>query len=60
MLTLLGDLPWCIVLVAVGDAAGANWDTWHRRFGYLDYVVVAALVGARGLVATASRRQPGH
>ena len=30
---LLGSLPWCIMLVAVGDFAGKNWDTWHRRFG---------------------------
>jgi membrane protein DedA with SNARE-associated domain len=44
VLTVLGTLPWCILLVAIGDIAGQNWDTWHRRFGYLDYVVVAGLV----------------
>ena len=27
---------------AIGDAAGANWETWHQRLGYLDYLVVAA------------------
>ena len=40
VLTSLGCLPWCILLVVVGDQAGRNWDTWHRRIGYLDYVVV--------------------
>jgi membrane protein DedA with SNARE-associated domain len=45
-LTFVGCLPWCLMLVWVGDAAGANWDTWHRRIGYLDYVVVAAVVCA--------------
>jgi membrane protein DedA with SNARE-associated domain len=42
VLTILGCLPWSFMLVAIGDAAGANWDTWHRRLGDLNYVVVAA------------------
>jgi membrane protein DedA with SNARE-associated domain len=60
VLTVLGTLPWCIMLVAVGDVAGANWDTWHRRFGYLDYVVVAAFVAAAAWLLLRQRRQPGH
>jgi membrane protein DedA with SNARE-associated domain len=44
VLTVLGSLPWCVMLVAVGYVAGRNWETWHRRFGYLDYVVVAGLL----------------
>jgi membrane protein DedA with SNARE-associated domain len=48
VLTFLGCLPWCLMLVGIGDAAGANWDTWHRRVGYLDYVVVLALLAAGG------------
>jgi membrane protein DedA with SNARE-associated domain len=44
VLTVLGTLPWCIMLVAIGDVAGTNWDQWHRRFGYLDYLVVAAAI----------------
>jgi len=46
VLTFIGCLPWCILLVWVGDLAGSNWDTWHHRIGYLDYVVVAALAAA--------------
>jgi membrane protein DedA with SNARE-associated domain len=56
VLTLLGSLPWCILLVAIGDVAGANWDTWHRRFGYLDYVVVAAIVAAAAWLLLRQRR----
>src|SRR5207244_5675663 len=48
VLTFAGCLPWCLLLVGIGDAAGANWDTWHRRVGYLDYVVVLALVALAG------------
>jgi membrane protein DedA with SNARE-associated domain len=60
VLTVLGTLPWCIMLVAVGNVAGANWDTWHRRFGYLDYVVVAAFVATAAWLLLRQRRQPGH
>jgi membrane protein DedA with SNARE-associated domain len=48
VLTFVGCLPWCLMLVGIGDAAGANWDTWHHRLGYLDYVVVLALLAAGG------------
>jgi membrane protein DedA with SNARE-associated domain len=48
VLTFLGCLPWCLMLVWVGDAAGANWDTWHRRVGYLDYVVVVVILALAG------------
>ena len=48
VLTFAGSLLWSLLLVAIGDAAGANWETWHSRLGDLNYVVVAvaaALVG---------------
>jgi membrane protein DedA with SNARE-associated domain len=48
VLTFLGCVLWCLLLVWIGDAAGANWDTWHHRLGYLDYVVAAAVLGAAG------------
>jgi membrane protein DedA with SNARE-associated domain len=56
VLTVLGTLPWCIMLVAIGDVAGTRWDEWHRRFGYLDYVVVAAVVVAAGWLLLRQRR----
>jgi membrane protein DedA with SNARE-associated domain len=43
VLTFLGCLPWCVLLVAIGDLAGSNWDAWHRRLGYLDYLVAVAI-----------------
>ena len=56
VLTLLGSLPWCLLLVAIGDVAGKNWDAWHRRFGYLDYLVVAAIVVAAVWLVLRQRR----
>ena len=56
LLTILGCLPWSLLLVSIGDAAGANWDTWHRRLGSLDYVVVAAGLVAVGVWLLRRRR----
>jgi membrane protein DedA with SNARE-associated domain len=60
VLTVLGTLPWCIGLVAVGDVAGRNWDTWQRRFGDLDYVVVAAAIVLAVALVLRRRRPVGH
>ncbi len=57
VLTVLGTLPWCIMLVAIGDVAGHNWESWHRRFGYLDYVVVAAAVAVVAWLVLRQRRE---
>src|SRR6478609_5689093 len=57
VLTFLGCLPWCLALVWIGDAAGANWDTWHHRLGYLDYLVVVAAVALAGWWLLRRRRQ---
>ncbi len=56
VLTVLGTIPWCIFLVAVGDVAGSNWDEWEHRLGYLNYVIVALVVVAVGLWLLRRRR----
>jgi membrane protein DedA with SNARE-associated domain len=40
--TAAGSFIWCLLLTVLGDQAGSNWDEWHRRIGYLNYVVVLA------------------
>jgi membrane protein DedA with SNARE-associated domain len=60
VLTFVGSLLWCTMLVAVGNVAGNNWDAWHRRFGYLDYVVVAAAVAVVVWLVLRQRRQAAH
>jgi membrane protein DedA with SNARE-associated domain len=47
-LTAAGSAIWAALLIWVGDLAGANWNTWHDRFGYLDYVVVVIVLGGAG------------
>jgi membrane protein DedA with SNARE-associated domain len=56
-LTVLGTLPWCIMLVAIGNVAGTHWDEWHRRFGYLDYLVVAAAIAVVAWLVLRQRRE---
>jgi len=53
--TAAGSFIWCLLLTVLGDQAGSNWGEWHRRIGYLNYVVV--LVAAALLVAWLLRRR---
>jgi membrane protein DedA with SNARE-associated domain len=45
-LTLLGSALWCFAFAGAGWAAGANWESFHDAFRYVDYLVAAAVVGA--------------
>jgi membrane protein DedA with SNARE-associated domain len=42
--TLLGSIPWVLALAIVGEKVGDNWEDWRHKLGYLDYVVLAAIV----------------
>ncbi|HEX7059280.1 MAG TPA: DedA family protein [Solirubrobacterales bacterium] len=41
-LTLLGCIPWVLMLALIGEAVGENWEDWRDKLHYLDYAVVAA------------------
>ncbi len=42
--TLLGSIPWVLALALIGQSVGDNWEQWRHKLGYLDYVVLAAIV----------------
>jgi membrane protein DedA with SNARE-associated domain len=42
--TLAGCIPWVLMLALVGQSVGDNWEEWRHKLGYLDYVVLAAIV----------------
>lgn len=42
--TLLGSIPWVLMLAIVGEQVGKNWEDWRHKLGYLDYVVLLAIV----------------
>ena len=43
-LTLLGCIPWVLMLTLIGKAAGDNWEDWKDSLHYVDYAVAAAIV----------------
>ena len=45
VLTFAGCLPWCLLLVWMGDTAGSNWESWQEKLHLLDYPIIALLVG---------------
>jgi membrane protein DedA with SNARE-associated domain len=42
VLTLLGCIPWVLMLGIVGKSVGDNWEEWRDKLHYIDYAVVAA------------------
>jgi membrane protein DedA with SNARE-associated domain len=44
LFTLAGSIPWVLALALIGESVGDNWEDWRHRLGYLDYVVLAAIV----------------
>jgi len=57
--TLLGSIPWVLMLALVGEAVGDNWEDWRHKLGYLDYVVLAAIVVGIGYWLIKRRRGGG-
>lgn len=41
--TLLGCIPWVIMLTYIGVKVGDNWENIREQLHYLDYIVAAAL-----------------
>jgi membrane protein DedA with SNARE-associated domain len=56
--TLAGSIPWVLALALVGEAVGDNWEDWRHKLGYLDYVVLAAIVV--GIVYLVVKRRRGR
>jgi membrane protein DedA with SNARE-associated domain len=55
--TLLGSIPWVLMLAIIGEKVGDNWEDWRHKLGYLDYVVALAIVA--GVVYWLVRRRRG-
>lgn len=57
--TLLGSIPWVLMLAIIGEKVGDNWEDWRHKLGYLDYVVLAAIVGVVVYLIVKRRRGGG-
>ena len=45
VLTFLGSAIWCFALAGVGWALGSQWEEFHHKFHYVDYTIIATIVG---------------
>jgi membrane protein DedA with SNARE-associated domain len=57
ILTLLGCIPWVLMLGFIGREVGDQWEEWRDYLHYGDYLVLAAVVG--GLIYLLIRRRRG-
>ncbi len=57
VLTLLGCIPWVLMLTLIGKAAGDNWEDWKDSLHYVDYAVAAMIVGGVIYLLVRRRRQ---
>jgi membrane protein DedA with SNARE-associated domain len=55
--TLAGCIPWVLGLALIGKAVGSNWEQWRHDIGYLDYLIVVAVIV--GVVYLVVRRRRG-
>lgn len=58
--SLIGTLPWVLVLALVGHALGGDWTSVRKGFEYVDYAIVALVVVgvAYMVVRRRGRREP--
>ncbi len=58
--TLIGCIPWVLMLTWIGKSAGDNWEEWKDYLHYFDYFVAACIViGAIWLFFKWRRNRPG-
>jgi membrane protein DedA with SNARE-associated domain len=58
-LTLLGCIPWVLMLGLIGQAVGENWEEWRDHLHYFDYLVVAGGIGLIAYLLIRRRRGGG-
>jgi membrane protein DedA with SNARE-associated domain len=58
VLTLVGCIPWVLMLGVLGREVGSRWEEWRDRLHYLDYAVIAAVLVLIGYLLLRRRREP--
>jgi membrane protein DedA with SNARE-associated domain len=55
-LTLIGCVPWVLMLGLIGRSVGDNWEEWRDHLHYLDYAVVVAVLALIVYIVVKRRR----
>lgn len=59
-LTLIGCIPWVLALALIGREVGDNWEDWRDKLHYLDYPVLALIIGGTVYLVIRWRRGGGE
>jgi len=59
ILTFVGCVPWNFMLVYIGKEAGGKWEDWRASLHYVDYAVVAIILGTAAYLLVRWRRNRG-
>lgn len=57
ILTLIGCIPWVLMLAFAGRAVGDNWETLQEQLHYVDYALAAAIIGGIAYLVVRQRRR---
>jgi membrane protein DedA with SNARE-associated domain len=58
VLSTLGIIPWVLAWGLIGRAVGHNWDNLQTKLHYVDYAIVAGIVGLIVYLIVRRRRRP--
>ena len=58
LLTAIGSAIWAFAFAGIGWAAGRSYERFHHDFGYVEYVIVAAILVALTFWIVRRRRSP--
>jgi membrane protein DedA with SNARE-associated domain len=57
LLTLIGCIPWVLMLTLAGRAVGDNWEDLQHNLHYFDYALVLAIIGGVVWLVVRHRRR---
>jgi membrane protein DedA with SNARE-associated domain len=46
VLSIAGIIPWVVAFAYMGKGVGDQWDSWQEKLHYVDYVILAAILGS--------------
>jgi len=60
LLSFLGIVPWVLAFAILGNAVGDNWDNLQEKLHYVDYAVIALILGGIVYLLIRRRRSGGR